>query len=161
MTANEMVQLLRSRARPPDSIEERSRAEAVRFGATSGVREEPYLLWFGGFISVVLVVVAFVVVANSQGRLPVGVRPPAFAAEQLTEFSPALTHRTSCAEIGSSDLRSPSEGLWFQSNCMAVAPVPLVATSTSCNRTWLDPTEFASVGMPAPSPTLTWSQPES
>jgi len=145
MTANDMVQLLRSRARPPDSIEERPRAEAVRFGALSGAREEPYLLWFAGFVSVVLVVVAFVVVANSHGWLQLGSSTPAVAVEQLTEF-PQLADRFNCAEIGGSNLRSPPEELLFQTNCVAAPEAPLVATNSSCNRRSLDAAEFGSVG---------------
>src|SRR3990172_1245451 len=125
-----MVPPLSSRVRPPESIEERSRAEAVRFGAPSGAHEEPYLFWLGGFTSIVLVVVAFLAVANSQGRLPFGVRPLAVAAEQVTEVSSALANRTSCVEIGSSDLRSPSEGLWFESNCKSPPAPALIANVT-------------------------------
>jgi hypothetical protein len=96
-------------------------------------------------MAVVVVVVALVVVANSNGWLPVGVGPPAFAAEQLREFPPALADRTSCAEVESSDLRSPAEGLWYQSNCIPVPEAALVATSTSCNRTSLPAGEFTEV----------------
>lgn len=123
-------------------MEEHSRSEDV---ALASDREKPNLLWFGGFIPVVLVAVAFLVVANSQVRHPVGIRPAALAAEQLTEFSPALDDRASCAEIGSSDLRSPSEGLWFQSNCAPIPEPPLIASTTNCNRTSLDPGEFTEV----------------
>ena len=124
-------------------MSERSRAEAIRFEELTGAREEPYLFWFGGFTSIVLVVVAFVVVASSQVRLPFGVRPPA-VAEQVTESSPALA-RTSCAEIGSSDLRSPPEGLWFESNCISPPAPALITNVTNCNRTSLDPAEFTPV----------------
>ena len=95
-------------------------------------------------MSVVLIVVALVVVASSQRQLT-GVNPPALAAAQLTELPAALANRTSCAEIARSDLRSPPEGLWFESNCLLVPEPPLVANVTNCNRTSLDPTEFTSV----------------
>jgi hypothetical protein len=114
-----------------------------RHGLAPRAREEPYLLWVGGFI-VALVVLAFVV-ANASGRLPVGVPPPVLAAEQLTEFPRTPVNGTSCEEIGSSDLRSPLEGLWFQSNCIVRPEAPLGAASTSCNRTSLDSAEFREV----------------
>ena len=145
MTAHEMVHLLGSRARLPGSTQDPSWTDVTRSGALSVAREERILFWFGGFIAVVLVVVALVVVASSQGRLLAGVSLPAVAAEQLTELPAALANRASCAEIGRSDLRSPPEGLWFQRNCIAAPAAPLVAANTSCNRTALDPAEFAEV----------------
>ena len=119
--------------------------EGSEVRAASGRREEPYLLWMGGFISVVIVVVAFVIVANSQGGLAVEVSSSAFAAEQSLETSSAPANRATCAEIGSSDLRSPSEGLWFRSNCVPIPEPPLIAVRTECNQTSLNPAEFTSV----------------
>jgi hypothetical protein len=118
----------------------------VRLNSPSGAGEERYLVWFGGLIAVVLVVAALVVVEPSQRRLSAGISQPAFAAEQPREVSIALPDRSSCGEIGTSDLRSPREGLWFQSNCVAVPEAPLIATNTSCNRTSLNPTEYAAIG---------------
>jgi hypothetical protein len=116
----------------------------VRFGSLAGARGEPYLLWLGGFI-VVLAVLIFVVLAKSAGRLPVAIGPPAFAAEQLAESSPAPADRTSCSEIGRSDLQLPSEGLWYQSNCIAIPELPLRASTTTCNKTSLNAAEFTKV----------------
>ena len=99
-------------------------------------------MWFGGFIPVVLVLVAFVIIANPQGWLPAGAGPLALGAGQLAELSPALANRTSCAEIGNSDLRSPSEGVWVQGNCFPIAELPLIASTTSCNRRSLDSGEL-------------------
>jgi hypothetical protein len=144
MTTDEVAQPRDSRARL--LTQELLQADTIRFGASFSAREEHYFFWFGGFIAVVWGVVALVLVASSQGGLPVGDGPSVFAAGQSLEVSIALTNRTGCAEIGSSDLRSPREGLWFQSNCVAVPQAPLVATNTFCNRTSLNPAEFASLG---------------
>ena len=123
----------------------RSRTEVIRFEELTGARREPYLVWFGGFICIVLAVAELAVIASSNGWLQLGRSPPAVAAEQLTEFSPAVANRTSCAEIGSSDLRSPLEGLWFQHNCLTIPVSPLLADTPNCNRTSLDPAEFTLV----------------
>lgn len=119
--------------------------DSGQFEALVGTREDPLLVWCGGFMCVLLVVGALAVTANSQGWLSLGLRPPAFAAELLTEFSPALADRTSCAEMGSSDLRSPPEGVWYQANCVPAFALPLIAPITSCNRTSLDLAEFTEV----------------
>ncbi len=63
------------------------------------------------------------------------------AAEALTEPS-QVADRDNCAEIGLSDLRSPPEGLWFQSNCVAPPAAQMIASLTKCNRTILDPADF-------------------
>ena len=102
-------------------------------------------MWFGGFICIVLAVAALAVVAGSNGWLQTRGSPPAVVVEQLREFSPALANRTSCAQFGVSDLRSPLEGLWFQNNCLAIPVSPLSGNSANCNRTSLDPAEFTLV----------------
>src|SRR5688572_3791659 len=53
----------------------------------------------------------------------------------VRQINPTLADRSSCAEIGLTDLRSPPEGLWFQSNCSPTVSTPLNHVSTSCNRT--------------------------
>jgi len=139
MTEKKIVELSRSRGRPLESMDERAKAEAMQFGALTGARQEPYLLWLGGFICVALAVVALAAIAHSYGRLQVGRPPAAAAAVELSQFPPPLADRLSCAEIGESDLRSPSEGLWSQSNCFpAVEAFP--GPSTECNRASLDDT---------------------
>ena len=116
----------------------------VWLGSWPVVREEPYLTWVG-ILAVVLGMIALVLVANLPGQLSIGVQSAAGAAGPLAESSSALASRTSCAEIGSSDLRSPSEGVWFQDNCLSVPGAPLLAPDTSCNRTSLDPAEFREI----------------
>ncbi len=140
MTEKKIVELSRSRGRPLESMDERAKADAVQFGALTGARQEPYLLWLGGFICVVLAVVALAAIAHSYGRLQVGRPPAAAAAVELSQFPSPLADRLSCAEIGDSDLRSPSEGLWVQSNCFPAAEAPFLALSTECNRASLDDT---------------------
>ena len=109
----------------------------------SRARQEPYLLWCGGFVCIVLAVAALAVIASSNGWLQMGGSPPPVAAEQLTVSSPAQADRTSCGEFGASDLRSPAEGVWFQDNCLTTAAVsPLEAKAANCNRTSVDPAEF-------------------
>ena len=131
---------------PSASSEERSTAEAVRFGALSHATKTPYLLlWFGGFVSVVFGLMILVVIANSEGSPTEGVLSSTLAVGQLPDLTPALADRTNCAEIGRSDLQSPSEGLWFQSNCLAIPELPLTALTTNCNRTFLDRAEFIEV----------------
>jgi hypothetical protein len=145
MTEKKMVEPRQISARVLESVEERAAGEAKRFGALNGGRQEPYLKWAGGFICIVLAAVALAVIANSTGWLSFGNRPTALAAEQATAFLPARANRASCAEIGSSDLRLPAEGLWFQSNCVAVPELPFTALTTSCNRTRLGAAEFTEV----------------
>lgn len=106
---------------------------------------QPHPLWFAGCLSVVLVVVALVIAMNREAPLALGAPLGASAAGRSAEVSPALPNRTSCTEIGRSDLRSPSEGLWVQRNCAAASQVPLTPSVTSCNRTSLDPREFTEV----------------
>jgi hypothetical protein len=132
-----MVESPRTGGRPLESMEERARAEARRFGALPGGRQEPYLLWLGGFICVVLVaVVAFAASPHLFGRLEVGGPAAAAAAVDSRQFVSA--DRVTCAEIGGSDLRSPSEGLWFQSSCVPGLDPPLLPFATNCNRTSLN-----------------------
>jgi hypothetical protein len=69
---------------------------------------------------------------------------PAVAADQPGHSSPAAVDRTSCLEIGSSDLRSPGEGLWFQGHCVSSAVEPS-AIAGSCNRSVLDPAGFTEI----------------
>ncbi len=139
-----MRQLLRSRTRLLDSIEDRSRDEAVRLGGPTAARDEPYLLWLGVLLAVVLVV-GFVLFASSGGRSPTSVALAAPGVEGSRELTPAPAGRTSCEAIGSSDLRVPTEGVWFQSNCVPILEGPLVASTTSCNRTSLTAGEFTAV----------------
>lgn len=120
------------------------RTDATRFGEMTGARREPYLVWCGGFICIVLTFAALAGIASSSGWLQLGGSQPAIAADRLTDF-PQPADRANCAEIGSSDLRSPPEGLWFQANCVAIAESPLMANTASCNRTSLDRAEFTEV----------------
>jgi hypothetical protein len=134
-----MLQLLRRRTRPPDLAEERSKAEDVLSAA--GANRE--LAWCGGFICIVFALGILAFIASS--RLHAGGALPASATEQSTGISEARGERTSCLEIGDSDLRSPVEGLWFENNCLAVAEAALVPTSTLCNGTSLPAGEFTEV----------------
>jgi hypothetical protein len=54
-----------------------------------------------------------------------------------------LPDRTSCAAIGTSDLRSPQEGIWYQTHCLAVSAFPQGVATTDCNRLALDGAEFS------------------
>lgn len=121
-----------------------SRSKTKPFRGLTGDRREPYLVWCGGLLCVVLAILALAGIASSNGWLPIGRSLPAHAATQAA--GPAqVGDRADCAEIGLSDLRSPPEGLWFQSNCVAVPVAPLAANVTSCNRTSLNPAEFAPI----------------
>lgn len=141
---------MRRRATSTEATEDGSEAERGRSGLFSGARAGAYLLWYGGFVSAVLVVGTFAVVVSSlHGVLssfsPPAAAQPALAAEESALSLPALADRTSCIEIDRSDLRSPQEGLWFQSNCVPVSGSPLLASSTDCNRRALDPADFTEV----------------
>ena len=57
-----------------------------------------------------------------------------------------LPNRTSCDAIGSSDLHSPEEGIWYQTHCLPVSAFPQGVASTVCNRLSMDATEFSQVG---------------
>lgn len=52
-----------------------------------------------------------------------------------------LAPRTDCAAITGTDLRSPEEGLWFERHCATPTTHRSASTST-CNRSELSPTEF-------------------
>ncbi|MPZ50462.1 MAG: DUF3761 domain-containing protein [Dehalococcoidia bacterium] len=138
MMATRLIRLLRSHTGRLGSGEDRPGAEAVRPEAC----QETYLFWSAGIISAVIVLVAFVIIMSSYGALKLGGSPPAFAAEQLAGSAPALANRSSCAEIDGSDLRSPLEGVWFQSNCVLNPELPLAGSPAGCNRTSLGPAEF-------------------
>lgn len=113
---------------------------------TAGERhEERYLMWVGAFMATLVLLGAFIVVAASPGWLSLGGSAAALAADQPTSFGPPSPDRTSCTDIGKSDLRSPTEGLWFQTNCLAADGSRPVTWSTTCNRTSLDAAEFALV----------------
>jgi hypothetical protein len=95
---------------------------------------------------VVLVVAGVLWSSGSDAGLTARVLPITASAEQSTDGLQSLLNRSSCAEVGASDLQLPSEGLWFQSNCLAPSQPALVAPmATTCNRTSLDPAEFTGV----------------
>ena len=98
--------------------------------------------WLGGLICLTLAVAALAVIATANGWIRLSGSPVAVAAEQL--ISPGLANRAACHEFGSSDLRSPTEGLWFQRNCTGAAS-SLPASAAKCNRISLDPTELTLV----------------
>lgn len=106
--------------------------------------EEPRLMWFGGVLVVVLLVVAFAILANPMGWLNVGLPTPALATEQGTTPS-TVGLRTTCAEFPSGgDLLSPEEGVWFQGHC--ISKVSLVdGVAPSCRRTSTDAPEFTQI----------------
>jgi len=106
--------------------------------------EEPRLLWFGGVLSVVILVVAFAILANPLGWLNVGQTAPALATGRGTT-PPTVGLRTTCAEFHSGgELLSPEEGVWFQGHC--VSNVSLVdGVAPSCRRTSTDAPEFTQV----------------
>jgi hypothetical protein len=68
----------------------------------------------------------------------------AIAVRDLPQLPGASASRTSCDEFGSSDLRSPAEGVGFQANC-TVSPASDIGSTKACNRTSLDPAEFVLV----------------
>ena len=53
--------------------------------------------------------------------------------------------RRDCGAIGSSDLRSPQEGVWFQTHCLPASQFPQGVASTNCNRLALSLGEFRMV----------------
>jgi hypothetical protein len=102
---------------------------------------EPDLIWTGALACVIFTVIAITVIATTGGWLPPGGSTPAIAAAPSTESSPVPSDRTECAEFGSSDLRSPAEGVWYQANCTGTTE-PGRAGGAECNRTSLDPVNF-------------------
>ena len=102
---------------------------------------EPDLMWIGALTCVIFTVIAMMVIAPTGGWLPPGGSTPAIAAAPSTESSPVPSDRTECAEFGSSDLRSPAEGVWYQANCASTV-APGRVGSAECNRTSLDPVDF-------------------
>ena len=129
-----------SRPEDADDSEEDWEGESGESGAFT----RPYLLGIGGLISFVLVAAMFVAAGPSLQSLLTSFGPPALAADQPEASSPALVDRTNCLEIGSSDLRSPVEGLWFQDNCAAGVSEGS-PTSGVCNRNALDPVGFTEI----------------
>jgi hypothetical protein len=53
--------------------------------------------------------------------------------------------RTSCAAIGTSDLLSPTEGVWYQTHCLPASAFPQGVATTSCNRPTVAAIEFRQV----------------
>ena len=125
-------------------MSKRSRTEVRRVEGVPAPRTEPYMVWCGGLACIVLAVGTLVLVASLNGWLQPGSSPPAVALEQLAEI-PQLADRANCAEIGSSDLRSPAEGHWFQNNCVQIPTSSLITTTAGCGRESLDPVEFTEV----------------
>jgi hypothetical protein len=115
--------------------------EDKRFEEPRGAPREPNLMWIGGLICAIWAVAALAVIGSSSGWLQSGGSLPVAEAEQSTEPQ-ALANRTSCAEFGGSDLRSPAEGVWFQRNCTARSASLQERSTAECNRTALDPAEF-------------------
>jgi hypothetical protein len=109
-----------------------------------GARRELDLMWIGGLICAIWAVAALALIAGSNEWLQSG-GPKPVAAEQLTESSPAPANRTSCADIGTSALRSPAEGVWFQGNCTNRSTPSQEGSEARCNRTSLDAAEFSLV----------------
>src|SRR5687768_7915410 len=142
-TEKKASELVRSHVGPPDATEESSDAEARQSGAFA--RKTLYRPGLGIVLPLVLAAMAFVIFGQSQGSLADAVHSSRVAQERLPDPAPALSDRTDCDEIGSSDLRLPSEGLWFQSNCLTIPELPLMASTTNCNRTSLNASEFIEV----------------
>ena len=135
-----------------DSAREQSRAESVErppprtTSSRSGNRtaREPYLKWCGALVCLVMVIAALGGIATSEGWFQVGRALPAPGTDQAGVYS-QLPGLVSCAEFGASELRSPAEGVWFESNCVAEPVAPLAASVTNCNRTSLDAADFTLV----------------
>jgi hypothetical protein len=109
----------------------------------SGAPREPYLVLCGGLICIVMAAVFVGAIVASSGWLPLAESPLAVvAAAPEAESSGEPGDRTDCGRFGSSDLRSPQEGLWFQANCTGVPDSPAAGNEATCNRTALDPAEF-------------------
>jgi hypothetical protein len=62
-----------------------------------------------------------------------------------TGASVTRADRTNCAQIGNSDLHSPLEGIWYQTNCLRASQFPQGVATTSCNRPSLAAAEFRMV----------------
>jgi hypothetical protein len=122
-----------------DESEEDWEAESGLFSSFT----RPYLFALGGLISLALIAVMFVATGPPLQGLLASFGPPAMAANEPGPSSPAVD-RSSCLEIGSSDLRSPAEGLWFQANC-AAGVSERSPTSGACNRNALDPVGFTEI----------------
>ena len=62
-----------------------------------------------------------------------------------TDMSVTRSDRTNCAQIGDSDLRSPSEGVWYQTRCLPASQFPQGVATTTYNRPSLGVAEFREV----------------
>jgi hypothetical protein len=62
-----------------------------------------------------------------------------------TGSSVTKADRTSCAAIGTSDLLSPTEGVWYQTHCLPASAFPQGVATTSCNRPAIAAIEFRQV----------------
>lgn len=89
-------------------------------------------------VGIVAVVLASLAAIESGGVFQ-SERPQTASADvQVVEIKAAQTARTNCADIGFSDLRSPAEGVWFQTNCSPSVSTSSNQVSTACNRTSMD-----------------------
>lgn len=119
----------------------RSEGERLASSSLAGSRSEHRKWRVLGFVGVSgLAAVLLLTIANPFGWFTTG--SPVLAAEIVE--SQARASRSSCAEIGVSDLYSPAEGVWFQSNCLA-AEEKTTPGVTDCNRTAVDGSEFRAI----------------
>ena len=92
------------------------------------------LLFAGSFVFTVLVA-ACAVAGEAKQALPAPAEPVVVGRSD----------RTNCALIGSSDLLSPLEGVWYQTHCLPASAFPQGVATTSCNRPSLAVAEFRQV----------------
>jgi hypothetical protein len=62
-----------------------------------------------------------------------------------TDASVVRADRIDCASIGTSDLLSPLEGVWYQTHCLPASAFPQGVATTSCNRPSLASLDFREV----------------
>lgn len=91
----------------------------------------------GALVGIIIAIAVLAAIAGSGAFTSEGPQV-VNAGVFVTETRPTIAGRTNCAEIGVSDLRSPAEGLWFQTNCTRTAGTQANLISTTCNRTSLD-----------------------
>ena len=113
-----------------------------RFAARTP-REAHLAWWCGALLCLALVFGAVAALASTSGLIHLSRATPALGAGR-SEAESRPPDRVSCDEFGLSDLRSPAEGVWYQSNCVAL-PLSLAANVTTCNRTSMDEADFTPV----------------
>lgn len=91
------------------------------------------------FLFIAIILTAAVTACATSGEAKLSGSPPD------TGSSVTKADRTNCADIGTSDLLSPTEGVWYQTHCLPASAFPQGVATTSCNRATIAAIEFRQV----------------